>query len=275
MVLPMKYKKAEILRRYPLGMLMRFTDSNSGESNFAKIFSPPVTLPEDLIESMLEILEVETQFLDKSKDKWILPSIRRAKYKNSVIIDYQDPGYPSLEKYVYENRPLSVEIVMGLLDQAGLIFSRLSEFGIFRFQFEPSILPVNPGNHVISYLDTGFVNFAKTPELIMLGYLDGLPQFLPPELLKGNDLVTASEVYFFGVLAHYLLNGQLSFSGHSLVSTAGHCLSEHISQVEHFSGLQGKKINDLLSRATEKDPSKRISSLNPFLEELRQVLFSD
>jgi hypothetical protein len=116
------------------------------------------------------------------------------------------------------------------------------------------------------------VNLAKFPETIRLGYLDGRPQFLPPELLKAGELGAASEVYFFAVFAHYLLTGNLPYNTISPVAAAVQCISENLPSVNRFRDERESKLNKWLSQASAQNPGKRMKSVDEFFGGLRDIL---
>jgi len=272
MTTPPKYEKGRVLARYPLGQLMQYTPPETDEVQFAKILQPPATLPEELCEDLLSTMREETESLREPPGEMISPSLLTEIYPGCLVALYSQPDFPSLSHYMKENAPLPLERVMGFLDQLAEIFNLLFHCGIHRFQLELNIMPVDPEEHIIYYLDTGLVNLAKYPELLRLGYIDGPPQFIPPELLRAGELQATAEVYLFAVFTHYLLTGEIPHARHPLATSAAFCISEHLPPLRRFNDEREKKLNDILARASHKDPKSRYPTLEEFLQNIREIL---
>ncbi len=272
MPLPDKFRNVEVLAHYALGKLLRLTLPETEKPCFAKTLEPPVTLPEELRLNLLATFEQETALLKKPAEHSLLPAIDTERLSTGCLALFQDPLLPSLSRYLAENKPLAPGVIMDFLDQLAGVFAKLFELGIHRFQLQPSTLPVNPRNHRIRYLDTGLVNFAKYPELVQMGYLDGTPQFIPPELLKGGELCAASEVYVFAALTHFLFTATLPYANLPFASVAALCISEPLSPIVRFKDHNDTRLNTLIARASAKNATERIPSLQEFLDELRHIL---
>ena len=267
-----KIKQAEVLARYPLGWVFRMSPTDSPDTSLAKILSPPVTLPEELDQIIIRTLEEESREIQNSDEDIILSPTEMESYPGAIIVRFPNPELTSLSRYVRDNHPLPGDRIMKILDQLAYIFSCFFELGIHRFQLDPDIFPINPGDGKLAYMDTGLVNLAKFPEVISFGYLDGKPQFLPPELLCCDDLGAASEVYVFAMLACYLLSGKLPCEHLSLVAAAAENLAVGLPVIEYFGDDRDDSLNLLLSRASVRNPSKRLSPLPEFLGKLRNLL---
>lgn len=275
MILSEKYSKIEILTRYPLGHHLKGIVVNTNENHFIKILNPPKTLPEELYQDIIRNQEEEAHTLRKMRTNKIIRCLYHEREKDTLVIGFQYPDIPCLSEYLREHHPLSPDLVVNLLHQLSTIFSLLFSREIHRFQLEPNLLFIIPENHKISYLDTGLVNLAKFPETIRLAYLDGQPQFLPPELLKAGELGAASEVYLFAVFAYYLFTANLPHNMLSPVATASLCISEDLPPLDRFRDERESKLNKWIARASAQNPSKRISSLDEFFNGLQEILFSE
>ena len=262
-----KYNNAHFLARYPLGQI--FKDS---EGYIGKVLQPPLTLPEELSHDLIVTLRQESMVLKEPGDETIMPSLDMEESSGELLIRFSNPDHPPLSSYLKKNHPVSPKVIIRILDRLSRIFSRLFELGIHRFQLEPDILTWDVKKRKMYYVDTGLANLAKHPDLVQLGYFDGKPQFLPPELLRLGELGAASEVYVFAVFSHYLLSGSLPFENFSPAAAAAFCINEVLPPVNRFEDLREKEVNQLLARGAEKKPEKRISSLEEFLAKLGEII---
>jgi len=274
-----KYKTIELVTRYPLGVIYRVIpadledkdEEKIQERNLVKVFEPPVTLPEELYQDLFATLEEESLALHAILSERILPVLSVEKLPHSIIITMEYPDYPTLAHFVQQHAPLSLILVFSLVEQIRLIFAKFFELGIHRFQVEPDIILIKPKERHILYPDTGLINLAKYPELLRMGYLDGKPQFLPPELLRGGDLSAASEVYVFGVFTYYLFTGALPYADLPMTAAAALSIHEPLPPINRYKDVREKNLNTLIARATRKNPEERISSPLEFLRALRKI----
>jgi|GEM_PF-555973 len=269
-----KYSKINVMLRYPLGEISIGKSRESEEIHMIKIFQPPSTIPEELSHDLLHTLEEETRALQERDPKVIVPPFHSNRIDKGLIAIFNHPSFPSLYQYIHKDNPLKPKTIISLLEQLADIFSHLFDLGIHRFQLEPDLILINPKNHRIVYLDTGLVNLAKYPEIIRLGYLDGKPQFLPPELLRAGELSAASEVYILSVLTHYLFTGKLPFENLSPAAVAAYSIYEHLPPLNRYKNAREPKLNKLISEASEKKPEKRIASVEEFLKKLKGTFSS-
>ncbi|MBN1902197.1 protein kinase [Candidatus Sumerlaeota bacterium] len=272
MILSERYGKIETIARYPLGHLLKGTVLEKNENHFIKMLTPPITLPEELYQELFNNLEEESRTIRKMRSSKILRCLYHEREIDALLIGFPFPENPPLSLFIRENHPLSPELVLSLLDQMSSIFSLLFSREIHRFQLEPELLFITPQNHKIVYVDTGMVNLAKNPETIRLGYLDGKPQFLPPELLKSGELGVSSDVYFFAAFAHYLLTGKLHGQNLSPVTEATLTITESLSPANRFRDEREARLNRWLARASAQKPENRMKTVEEFFDGLRDIL---
>jgi len=274
-----KYKTIELAARYPLGQIYRVVPAELEEKdeekiqqkNLVKEFEPPITLPEELYQDLFVTLEEESLALQNVLSDRILPVLSVEKSRQSLVITIEYSDNPTLAHYIHQHSPLSLKFIYSLVEQLRLIFAKLFELGIHRFQLEPEIMLINPKERHLLYPDTGLINLAKYSELPRLGYLDGKPQFLPPELLLGGDLSAASEVYVFGVFTYYLFTGALPYADLPMSAAAALSIHEPLPAINRYKDVREKNLNTLIARATMKNPAERISSSQKFLGQLHKI----
>jgi len=265
------YQTAELAARHPLGAIYKAIPERSKDRYLVKVFAPPVTLPEELTHDLFLTLEEESLSLENVLSDRILPVLSVDKSPGRIIVTVDYPDYTPLAHYVQQKAPLSFKLIHNLMEQIRHIMEKFLNIGLHRFQIEPDMMLIKTKQRHLLYPDTALVNLAKYPEMIRMGYLDGKPQFIPPEILKGQDLSSASEVYVIGVFMYYLLTGILPFAELPLAAAAALCIHEPLPPVNRFKDTKEKKINTLVARATRKNPLERLSSPEELLEEFRKI----
>jgi serine/threonine-protein kinase len=272
MSLPAEYEAAEILARRPLGLIMRLTLPDAALPVIARAFMPPATLPEEFTSAMIDNMKEEASILQLMEERNVVSPMDIIRLPDALLTHFPYADLPSLSQFIKSHAPLTPQMSLNILKQISDISEILLRKDIHRFQLEPDFIFILEDESRIFYIDAALVNLVKFPEIISFGYLDGCPQLLPPELLCGHELVSASHVYPLGILAYYLLTGELPLAGQSLIATAVRSLSEKLHPIKRFQPHAAARLSALLGRATDKNPARRTSSLKDFMDEIDTML---
>ncbi len=264
-------ENAEIILRRPLGLYARLNTGD--EQRVVRVFMPPPTLPEAFVANLLEFLEKQSkQMEDPAFSPGIVAPLAILRHGDNLTTVFPDPGPETLALLMKDGSPLPPEAVLRILEALWGILSALSAKDINRFHLEPDLLYVNRGDLSVRYLDAAMVDLVHCPDIIRFGYLDGRPQFWPPEIISGGEAVGTSNVFFLAMAAHFLLTGRMVDDGLSPVTAAVHSLNRVLPPIGRFDDEQENRMNTFLSRATHKDPRHRVATPLLFLEQLRMIL---
>lgn len=122
---------------------------------------------------------------------------------------------------------------------------------------------------VIKLLDFGLARAAKGEHS---GHVEGTPEYLAPERIANSPATQRSDIYALGILFYELLVGRLPFSG-----SVEELFKSHLeSPMPLPSQALGRKIDEradeIIRRATAKDPSQRHEDVAAFIYELRTFM---
>lgn len=104
------------------------------------------------------------------------------------------------------------------------------------------------------------------------GEVDGTPEYLAPERIRGGPPSVASDIYALGVVFFELLAGKLPFAG---------TLDEVFDQQLHaripppssmIDEVLDERADEIVARATAKDPTERHPDVAGFMYELRTLM---
>ena len=99
-------------------------------------------------------------------------------------------------------------------------------------------------------------------------------EFLPPEIIEGRRADPRSDVYALGALAHRLFCGEPLFPGKPMEVLDGHRGQEPVPPSRRAAALGvglPAKVDRLVLRCVEKDPARRIGSVEVLERELRNL----
>jgi PAS domain-containing protein len=103
--------------------------------------------------------------------------------------------------------------------------------------------------------------------------VDGTPEYLAPERLDGAPASQASDIYAMGILFFELLTGELPFVGAMEDVFRKHRSEEVPPPSQHCDGESlDERADQIVARATAKDPAERHPDVGAFMYELRTLM---
>lgn len=102
--------------------------------------------------------------------------------------------------------------------------------------------------------------------------VSGSPHYLAPERAAGGPPSVSSDIYALGVLGYLLLTGTLPFDGNVVDILMAHIHNPIEKMAVRRKEEIDEAIENLVSRALEKDPAKRHGSAAAFRYELNTVM---
>ncbi len=106
----------------------------------------------------------------------------------------------------------------------------------------------------------------------MSAMIDGTPEYMAPERIRGHSPVSSMDIYGLGVLAYEMVTGKLPFKG-----SVAQVMDAHVRlqppPITHVlkEGLD-ERAEALIMRALNKDPNARQKDMAAFIYELRTLM---
>jgi PAS domain-containing protein len=121
---------------------------------------------------------------------------------------------------------------------------------------------------LVKLLDFGLAR----PDLGRIEGIDGTPEYLAPERQDGAPAGQASDIYALGIVLFELLTGRVPFTGELTDVLLHHKLTAVPAPSRHVSEPLDERADELVARATAKDPAKRHPDVQSFMYELRALM---
>jgi beta-lactam-binding protein with PASTA domain len=137
---------------------------------------------------------------------------------------------------------------------------------------------VKPENVLVSragevkVADFGLVAAAANAGMSHAGMILGTVAYLSPEQVATGAADARSDVYAVGVLAYELLTGSPPFTGDTAISVAYRHVHEDVPAPSRVVADVPPELDDLVVRATRRDPTARPADAAAFLAALRRVV---
>ncbi|WP_245657423.1 serine/threonine-protein kinase [Herbidospora mongoliensis] len=166
-----------------------------------------------------------------------------------VVTEYVDG--PNLEQAVEKSGPLTGSSLEALAVGVATALTAIHSAGIVHRDLKPSnVLLSNVGPRVIDFgiaraLDT-FGGVTHTGELV------GTPRYMAPEVLRGEAISPACDVFSWGCLVAFAASGKAPFNGEALPAVIFQVLN-----AEPVLDNLEPQMRQLVLAALDKDPGKR------------------
>jgi eukaryotic-like serine/threonine-protein kinase len=137
---------------------------------------------------------------------------------------------------------------------------------------------IKPGNVIIcpdglvKVTDFGIARAAGHSSLTQTGTVMGTAQYLPPEQAHGAPASPASDLYSLGVVLFQMVTGSVPFTGDSPVAIALRHLHESVPRPSEFNSEVPSGLDQVVARATAKDPAERFADAAQMAAALDQAL---
>ncbi|MEV5573976.1 serine/threonine-protein kinase [Spirillospora sp. NPDC052269] len=166
-----------------------------------------------------------------------------------VVTEYIEG--PSLERAVAGRGPLPGSDLEGLAVGVATALAAIHGAGIVHRDLKPAnVLLSGTGPRVIDFGIARALDAADGPT--RTGQFVGTPSYLPPELLRGEPVTPASDVFSWGCVVAYAGTGSAPFSG----GTVPEILYRVVHEPPALDGLDAD-LRDVVAAALDKDPRNR------------------
>ncbi len=124
----------------------------------------------------------------------------------------------------------------------------------------------------VKITDFGIAMALNSNELTQTNSVMGSVHYLPPEQANGTGSTVQSDVYSAGILMYELLVGKLPFKGENAVEIAIKQMKDRIPSVREINPDIPQSVENVILKATAKNPKNRYKTALEMHEDLKTVL---
>lgn len=148
------------------------------------------------------------------------------------------------------------------------------EEGVIHLDLKPGNMMVNRQG-ILKIMDFGLARSVASHEVSSTaqsgGKIMGTPRYMAPEQFLNEELDQRTDIYAIGIILYTLLSGQPPFTTNDLMKLAEMHVHQDLPLIQGVEGLITGDLEQIIRKATEKNPVNRYQSVREMLEQLSQV----
>lgn len=166
----------------------------------------------------------------------------------------------TLKEYIQKYSPISVEEALEIMKQVTSAIAHAHANNLIHRDIKPQNILIN-NNGQVKVTDFGIAIALSATSLTQTNSILGSVHYLSPEQARGGYATKKSDIYSLGIVLFELLTGRLPFMGHSPVSIALKHLQTNTPSVRRFNESVPQSVENIVLKATAKDPFHRYSDV--------------
>ena len=177
----------------------------------------------------------------------------------------------SLDSVLTKEALLPLDRVAEIIDGIAQALDHAHDEKIVHRDIKPGniLLPESGGVRVTDFGIARIDNLRMTREGAMLGS----PSYMSPEQVLGKEVDRRSDVFSLGVILYIMLTGEKPFPGDSLATVSYRIVQEPPTPPSQLAPSLDTRIDEIISNALSKDPSKRYQRAGDMAAALKTVVF--
>ena len=186
-----------------------------------------------------------------------------------IVMEFVDGM--DLKKYIQNNHPIPYSKVIKIMSQILSGISNAHANGIIHRDIKPhNILIDHEGT--VKITDFGIAVALSQNSITQTNSILGSVQYISPEQARGNIVTKQSDVYSLGIVLYEMLTGTVPFEGESAVSVALKHFQAPIPSLREFDSRIPQPLENVVLKATAKEPKDRYASVSEMLTDLETSL---
>lgn len=186
-----------------------------------------------------------------------------------LVMEYIDGE--DLKKYISDHFPIPYAEVVNIMEQICSAVSEAHRHHIIHRDLKPQNILVDQ-NGYIKITDFGISRAGTEDTMTQTRSIIGSIHYLSPEQIKGEMATQQSDIYSLGIILYELLTGKVPFTGDTAVSIAIKHSQQAIPSVRDFDPRIPQAMENVVLKATAKDPNDRYPTVERLADDLNTSL---
>ena len=186
-----------------------------------------------------------------------------------IVMEYVDGK--TLKQILKSRGHLSITEVVDIMLQLTDGMAHAHDAYIIHRDIKPQNIMIL-SNGMIKITDFGVATALNSTQLTQTNSVMGTVHYLPPEQAQGKGSTIKSDIYSMGIMMYELLTGLVPYKGDNAVEIALKHLKEPLPSVRKANPSIPQSIENIIIRATAKNPKNRYNDAREMHEDLKTAL---
>ena len=186
-----------------------------------------------------------------------------------IVMEFVDGK--TLKQVLKQRGHLSVTEVIDIMSQLTDGMAHAHDAYIIHRDIKPQNIMIL-SNGMIKITDFGVATALNSTQLTQTNSVMGTVHYLPPEQAQGKGSTIRSDIYSMGIMMYELLSGLVPYKGDNAVEIALKHLKEPLPSIRKVSSSIPQSIENVIIRATAKNPKNRYADAREMYEDLKTAL---
>ena len=186
-----------------------------------------------------------------------------------IVMEYLNGK--TLKQLLKKRESLTITEVIDIMSQITDGIAHAHDAYIIHRDIKPQNIIIEDDGR-IKITDFGIAMALNATQLTQTNSVMGSVHYLPPEQASGKSATVKSDIYSMGILMYELITGTVPFRGDNAVEIALKHMKEKIPSVRKQNPAIPQSVENILLKATAKNPRNRYESAKQMHEDLLHCL---
>ena len=186
-----------------------------------------------------------------------------------IVMEYVDGK--TLKQLLKKRGSLTLSEAIDIMSQLTDGMAHAHDSYIIHRDLKPQNIMIKDDGQ-IKITDFGIAVALNSTQLTQTNSVMGSVHYLPPEQASGRGCTIKSDIYSMGIIFYELLSGSLPFRGDNAVEIALKHMREPLPSLREDNPSIPQSIENIIRRATAKNPKNRYDSVREMHEDLLTAL---
>lgn len=186
-----------------------------------------------------------------------------------IVMEYVSGN--DLKQYIADHYPIPYAEVVRMMTEILAAVQQAHAHGIIHRDLKPQNILVAPSGH-LKITDFGIAVALSENSITQTNSMLGSVHYLSPEQARGSIATKQSDIYSLGIILYEMLTGKVPFEGETAVSIALKHFQSEIPSVRKIDPNIPQALENVILRATAKEPAERYESVAAMTADLKTTL---